>query len=75
MYSEEDWERGYIVAANRKGEVERFPVVSITVVAVTSQEKMFCSYIEVTKELAKRKKEEKKRRSEAARSICYAKKE
>lgn len=63
LYSKQDWEQGYIIAANRKGEIEKFPVVSITTVAVTSREKSFCSHIEVTKELAARKKQEKKRRS------------
>lgn len=40
-YAESDRERGWIEVANRRGVVERFPIVTISIAVIINQKKMF----------------------------------
>lgn len=46
-FSEEDYERGYLEATNRKGEVEQFPLTSISIGAVIVDPKRFYNILEI----------------------------
>lgn len=37
LYKKEDWDRGFIISTNRNGEIERFPIASISIAIVTNQ--------------------------------------
>ncbi len=56
LYSENDRERGYIETENRRGEWERYPLLSITIALMTDKEKKYLSHYELVEELAARKK-------------------
>lgn len=56
LYSDEDRTNGYIITANRKGIIERFPLVSLTAAVVTNEKESYSSSAEVMKLLSKRKK-------------------
>lgn len=66
LYNSEDRERGYIVSTNRAGEVEQFPLVTVTIVGITEKDERFHSQYELSQELAKRKKQKKKINKEKA---------
>ena len=55
-YDKEDIENGYIVASNRHGIEEKFPLVSISIAALTNREKRFESIYRLAKESSKIKK-------------------
>lgn len=67
-YSREDLERGYIVTKNRHGNVERFPLVSLSVAGIRDAERLFPSMAELTKELAELKKQSKMQKGN---SCCW----
>ena len=46
-FSEEDYERGYLEATNRKGVVEQFPLTSISIGAVIVDPKRFYNTLEI----------------------------
>ena len=46
-YSEEDFERGYIEVANRKGILEQFPIVSLTIGVVNVTKGRFNNVLEI----------------------------
>ena len=48
FYSEEDLKAGYITANNRRGEVVKFPIMSISLAGVTNQYRSITSYGELT---------------------------
>ncbi len=48
FYSEEDLRAGYIMARNRRGEVVRFPIMSVSLAGVTNQHRPISSYGELT---------------------------
>lgn len=48
FYSKEDLERGYIVAKNRKGEEDRFPIMTISVAGVTNRERKYRNIYELS---------------------------
>lgn len=58
-YNPHDIQNGYIVAENRHGQVERFPLISLSVAGVNSQKHDFGNTFELTEELAKIKKKSK----------------
>ncbi len=60
-----DIKNGYITSANRKGEIERFPLLTLTTVLVQNHMKEFQDIYELTKLLAKMKKESKRKKG------CY----
>ncbi|MDR2162887.1 MAG: response regulator [Clostridiales Family XIII bacterium] len=47
FYNDEDRERGVITTKNRKGEVETFPIMSISLAIVTNERREINSYVEV----------------------------
>lgn len=46
-YTEKDFERGYIEVANRKGILEQFPIVSITIGVVNVTKGRFNNILEI----------------------------
>lgn len=59
LYSDEDYQRGFIVSKNRKGQVEQFPIVTLSMAVITNREKCFTSVDEFSEELAAVKKKSK----------------
>jgi len=55
-YSEEDRDRGFIVTTNRRGIVERFPILSISIAVIINEEGKFRHIGELSKMLADLKK-------------------
>ena len=68
-YNKEDVINGHITTANRRGEMECYPLVSITTAMVSNQQQKFHDIFELTEVLAKKKKEAKQRK--AAQQLCY----
>ncbi len=48
LYSPEDVKKGFISTTNRKGEVETFPITSVSMGIVTNQRRTFASHLEVS---------------------------
>ncbi len=46
LYDPEDRERGYVEVANRRGELQRFPMLSISIGIATTQHRSFAHYAE-----------------------------
>lgn len=46
-FSQEDWERGYLEVANRKGIVEQFPLTSISIGVVIADQRRFYNTLEI----------------------------
>jgi diguanylate cyclase (GGDEF)-like protein len=67
MYLEKDREEGFILTTNRHGEMEEFPLASITIAVVTNKDSTFYSRDDITKELARLKKKGKRVKG----SVCY----
>jgi len=59
LYSQEDIEKGYVATTNRHGQPERFPLITLTVVAVNNKENKFNNVFELTALLAAMKKKAK----------------
>lgn len=59
-YEPEDVRQKYIMVANRKGKMEQFPLMSISIGVVHNQSKKFTSYIEIGEVAAQLKKTAKK---------------
>lgn len=47
FYNEEDRERGYISTRNRKGELDTFPLMSLSLAVVTNERRELNSFVEV----------------------------
>lgn len=60
LYSPEDLERGYIKVLNRKGEKEKFPIISVSIAVVHNRECHFSNYLEIGEIAAELKKKAKK---------------
>lgn len=60
-YIQDDRERGYITSVNRRGETERFPLISVTCVVVNNRTENEGNVFELTEKLACLKKEAKQR--------------
>ena len=58
-YEPEDLERGYIEISNRQGIVEKFSVVSVSIVTVSNESKQYTSSTEIFEELMDIKKDAK----------------
>ena len=56
LYSEDDLERGFIQVKNRKGHLEKYPVMSIAVAGVSNQFRPFDNYWEIPEVAAELKK-------------------
>lgn len=63
-YNKNDRNRGYIIAGNRNGETEKYPLVGVTIVAVSGDDYNFFCGCEVSEELSRLKKIEKKKKTE-----------
>ncbi|MDD2972929.1 MAG: EAL and GGDEF domain-containing protein [Lachnospiraceae bacterium] len=64
LYTKEDQQNQYIETKNRHGEIERFPLMSITIVLTTDKEKNYRNQYELAEELALRKKIAKQKTGE-----------
>jgi len=62
FYNKEDIEKGYIATANRHGQVERFPLITLTSVVVNNKDRKFSNVFELTAMLAALKKIAKQNR-------------
>jgi diguanylate cyclase (GGDEF)-like protein len=60
LYSQEDLERGYIVATARDGAIKQFPIMTISLAGVSNMARQINSYAEVTNIAAEVKKKAKK---------------
>ena len=58
-YKEEDVQRGYIVSKNRHGDVERFPMVSLSVAGICDRDHRFSCLDKLMEELAEVKTQSK----------------
>jgi hypothetical protein len=58
-YNQRDIENGYIIAENRHGVVEKFPLLSLSIAGITNKKSQFRNMYELTEELAKIKKKSK----------------
>lgn len=65
LYSESDWERGYIISKDRNGFTEKFPVATLSVAAVTNYHNSFTESKELSKVIAEVKKKCKKQKGNA----------
>lgn len=65
-YSPEDRSNGYIETLNRRGEKERFPLLSVTAAMADNRERKYTSVNEITELLAGRKKHKKNQKSKLA---------
>ena len=59
LYPDEDRARGYINVTNRRGEAERFPLISVSLAATSTQIRHFTNHLEVGETLAELKKKAK----------------
>ncbi len=65
-YSPEDRRNGYIETLNRQGELERFPLLSVTAAMADNREKSYSSAGEISELLAARKKYKKNQKGKVA---------
>ncbi len=61
FYNQEDIEKGYIIARNRRNEVEKFPLITLTAVSVNDRNQHFKDVFDLTETLASLKKSKKLR--------------
>lgn len=68
FYGPEDVENGYITAENRRGEKEKFPLISLSFAGIQDQNTRFRNRLQLTEELAKLKKRSKQQKGN---SVCW----
>lgn len=56
FYSEDESKSGYVFGVNRKGELEKFPIISLSIAVVQNKECSFKSVEELSKEAARLKR-------------------
>ena len=61
-YNRRDLELGYITTVNRRGEMEHYPLLAITLAITDNQKRKYQDIIELTEFLAKKKREIKNRK-------------
>jgi diguanylate cyclase (GGDEF)-like protein len=59
LYNQKDIENGFIISSNRHGEMEKFPLITLTAVVVNNKERNFKNMFELTETLAALKKTRK----------------
>ena len=59
FYDDEDVEKGYIEVLNRKGELEKFPFVTLSIVTISNEEKHYSTTNEIYRDMMIIKKEAK----------------
>ena len=62
LYNQRDLERGHIVTVNRRGELEQFPLLSLTMSLTNNRENEYKYIIGLTESLAKQKREIKNKK-------------
>ncbi|MDF2821235.1 MAG: hypothetical protein K0R15_1676 [Clostridiales bacterium] len=62
FYNKADIQKGYIITANRHGEIESFPLITLTCVVADNQTQTYSNAFELTEALAGLKKEAKQKR-------------
>lgn len=60
FYNEEDVRRGFITTKNRQGEIQNFPIITISIVGISSQKTKVIHYAEISQKAAELKKYAKK---------------
>jgi GGDEF domain-containing protein len=55
-YREEDLKRGYIINEDRRGDIKKFPLMSITLVVITNEETKFDHHLQVSEKAAELKR-------------------
>ncbi|QNK42556.1 EAL and GGDEF domain-containing protein [Caproicibacter fermentans] len=68
FYNPQDVRNGYIIAENRKGRREKFPLISISAAGILDRNARFHDRLELTEELARLKKKSKQQKGD---SICW----
>lgn len=63
FYDQAAVQRGYIITCNRKGEIEEFPLMTLTVAVINNNGRNFTDRFELTEELSTLKKKKKDRKS------------
>lgn len=69
FYNETDMNNGYIIATNRHGMVEKFPLITLTVVVVNNRSQIYNSALEISAALAGLKIKAKKRKSSGNENV------
>ncbi|HMM21763.1 MAG TPA: GGDEF domain-containing protein [Selenomonadales bacterium] len=59
LYAHADRERGYIIMPNRRGQVESYPIMSISIAVVDNRNRRFENYLEIGEIAAELKKQAK----------------
>lgn len=59
FYNQDDINKGYIIATNRRNVIEKFPLTTLTLVSVNNKYYHFKDVFELTETLAGLKKEKK----------------
>jgi len=59
LYSQEDLSRGYILVPDRRGKMQKFPVMSISVALIDNKNRHFANHLEVSEVAAQLKKKAK----------------
>lgn len=62
FYNKGDIENGYILTNNRQGNLEKFPLISVTAVSINNKTRDFKNIYELTKYLTRLKSEKKSKR-------------
>jgi len=60
QYSEEDVNRGYLISEDRRGEVKKFPLMTISIVVITNESNHFIHHLQVAEKAAELKKHVKR---------------
>jgi diguanylate cyclase (GGDEF)-like protein len=55
-YREEDLERGYIINEDRRGVINKYPLMSITLVVITNEETQFDHHLQISEKAAELKR-------------------
>jgi GGDEF domain-containing protein len=59
LYHPTDIQNGYIIATSRRGEIEKFPLITLTIVVISNKEDKYPNSFELTRILAKMKRDAK----------------
>ena len=58
-YNHEDLAKGYVETNNRQGDLQKFPLITVTIVSFTRDDYKFNNIFELTKTLSRLKSEKK----------------
>ncbi|MEW5801977.1 MAG: response regulator [bacterium] len=60
QYNEEDVNRGYVISEDRRGEIKKFPLMTISIVVITNENNQFIHHLQVAEKAAELKKHVKR---------------